>query len=135
MRSNLLDPTKVQYTKEEQAKLDSQPQPQPPQIEVAKIRADVDGKKLEADQNLRMQELQMEHDLRMQEIQAKTQLAMLEYANSRQMTMEQVKTELATTAMKLKTQREMAAEDRTHEVLKPPTEPAGRAQPGKSFQQ
>lgn len=62
-----------------------------------------------------------------------------------QQTFAMVKKDLATTAMKLKTQRDLSRDNQLLElhkhahpappVMTPPTEPAGRAQPGASFQQ
>jgi hypothetical protein len=60
---------------------------------------------------------------------------MLKYANAHKIKLMEVKSEMARDAMKIAAQKEMAAEDRAHEVLKPPTEPIGRAPTGKSFTQ
>lgn len=46
-RSKRLDPSEFQYTKEEQDAIDSQPKPQAPAIEVAKIKAEVEKMKME----------------------------------------------------------------------------------------
>lgn len=67
------------------------------------------------------------------------QMKLMEFAEKRNMTLDQVKAELAGTAMKIKAQQQLSAADRaerrTSQVLKPPTEPAGRAQPGHAFEQ
>ncbi len=81
-------------------------------------------------------------------------VAMLDYANRHQISIEQVKAKLAGDAMKLQVQKELSGLDRGHDrdmgerdkghervmahtnaALKPPTEPAGRARNGRSFEQ
>ena len=82
---------------------------------------------------------------RQEEWQVKRDLAMLDYANKRNITLDQIKADLAKTAMKLRTQKELAGLDAqlTHdgidhkaavEVMTPPTEPPGRAAPGHAFE-
>lgn len=121
--SKRLDPRKIQYTEAELRKKEQEPQQVPPEVQAAQIRAQAE-----------LQRAQLTGQLTMQELQLKRELAMLEYANMRQVSLEEVKASLAETVMKLRTQKELAAQDRAAEVLKPPTEPAGRAPNGQSFE-
>lgn len=96
---------------------------------------------------------QNENAVRMAELQAKERLEMLKYATQQKISLEQVKAELANTAMKLNVQKELSAaalqldsdkevarhtvdlHKHRNPVMTPPTEPAGRAEPGQGFSQ
>lgn len=76
-------------------------------------------------------------------------LTQLEQAGTRQISLDDIKAKLADTTIKTRTQVELSREDRAHAAnekqaervhgtrmaLAAPTEPAGRAKPGKAFQQ
>lgn len=72
------------------------------------------------------------------------QLETLKYANLRQISLDEAKKDLASDAMKLSVQKELSAaalavdvhkhQTTSKEVIAPPTEPAGRAPKGESFQ-
>src|SRR5690606_1109416 len=99
----------IQYTEEEQQKIDSQPPPVAPQVEAAKIlaasRQQIAQGTLGADQQMGAEEIA----LRREEMQHEMAIRQLEYANKNNMTLTQVKAELAKTAMTLQAQRELAA--------------------------
>lgn len=159
-KSNRVDPRKIMYSEEEQKKIDETPPPPPPQVMAAQIRAEVDKMKLEVQQqiaqakaeldrfkvqsdtdrdttyvNAEAERTQNDRELRMQELQLKLELARLDYASKHQISLEELKAKMADTTMKLQVQKELSDKDRQAEALKPPTEPAGRAEAGKSFQQ
>lgn len=169
MKSKRLNPKNFQFTPEEQEKMDRQPAPPDPRIQVAEIKAKteqadqaLDKYIAELDNQTAMQKARLDTDRdatytqaeadrtraqterTIQELTLKRDLAVMEYANKMQITWEQAKAKLAETAMKLRTQKELAAADhgadlqRTHRtsppVLTPPTEPDGRAQPGRAYQ-
>lgn len=145
LRTKRLDPTRFQYTPEEQAKIDQTPPPSAPQVEAAKIRAQVDLERAKIDSDRDTQYVQaetertqVERELKGRELEMKLQLAMLDYSNQRGIALEQVKSSLAETAMKLRVQKEISAQTAVlglhKETIKPPTEPAGRAPDGQSFQ-
>jgi len=70
-----------------------------------------------------------------EELQMKLELARLEYAEKHNISLEELKTELATTAMKLRTQKELSRLKMPgKQATSPPTEPAGKAPIGESFQ-
>ncbi len=140
-RSRHLDPKDVQYTEEEQQKLAQVPPQPPPQVQVAQIRAQADLQRAKVDTDrdtayvqAETQRTQVEREMRMQELALKRELELLKYANERQISLEAVKASLAETAMKLRVQRELSAQDRASEMMVPPTEPAGRAPNGQAFE-
>lgn len=157
LKSRRFDPAAFNYTKEEQAKIDAQQPPPPPQIQAAQIRAETDLKKTEmvvgaqvertkvdtdrdrAYVEAETQRTEREHTARMAELSVKRELALLEYATQQKVSLDRVKSDLARTAMTLKTQRELAGADHqlraAEQVAKPAFEPPGRAKPGRAFQQ
>lgn len=154
LKSNRLDPRNFQYTEEELEQKAKQPPPMPPQVQAAQIRAQVDLQKAKLDTDrdtvyvqAETQRTQSEHDIRMRELELKLELAKFDYMAKHQISMDQLKTELATTGMKLQTQRELSAasigmdlhkhhsmSEESKQALPPPTEPAGRAPNGEAFQ-
>lgn len=78
-RANYLDPADFQYTPEEQAKIDSQPPPLPPNVQVAQINA----KTKEMQIQMQMQQAQAEQQLQLQiaNIESQTELAAEKMAN------------------------------------------------------
>jgi hypothetical protein len=138
LRAQKLDPNRFQLTDEEQAQQAQAMQPPPmPQVEVAKIRADVEMKttqmEIQSDEKIAQMEAQVdqmriqrdtdrdtvytnseaqrnasEHDARLRELDMKLQLAQLDYASKHEMKLEDVKAKLADTAMKLRVQKELA---------------------------
>lgn len=91
-------------------------------------------------------------DAKQRELDQRERLAMLDYANQHNETLENVKAKLADTAMRLQTQRDLSAmslgidlhkhhsgqqheaDQAAQQAIAPPTEPAGRAPNGESFQ-
>ena len=77
---------------------------------------------------------------RREELLLRKELAMLEYAQKRNISLDQIKADLAQTAMKLRVQRELSfvAKEpsiKSPQVAAPPTEPAGRAENGRAYEQ
>ena len=141
LKSGKIDPRDLQYTDDEWEVLQNQPPPKPFQVQIAELRAQVDvmRAKLDTDRdNVYVQaeneRTRLEHAARMKELDAKINLELVKYATQRQISVEAAKVELASTVMKLRTQKELAAHDRAGEALTPPTEPPGRAPAGESFQ-
>jgi len=61
--------------------------------------------------------------------------SLLEYANRKSIALDQAKVELSKTAMTLRVQQDMAADDgKAEEVAEPIVEPKGRAPDGEAFQ-
>lgn len=128
-RSQRLDPKDFQYTEEEQRKIDEQRSqvPPDPRIAVAQLRAQVDTQLKQMEQRFEANENAKDRVL-------EYALAELDSLDTSNMTREQIKAKLADTAMKLRTQRDLAANKATTEALAPPTEPPGKAPAGQAFQ-
>lgn len=166
LRAQRLDPDRFQYSDAEwklkqQQIAQAGPPPDPrlqaaeiaakARVQTATIAAEVQKERIQKDTDrdsvfaqAENQRTELEHQARMQELAVKRELAMLDYANTRQMSLEQVKAELASTTMKLQTQKELSqmslgADLHKHhnpspQALTPPTEPAGRAPAGEAWQ-
>ena len=150
LKSQHLDPGDIQYSKEEQEKISQAPPPKAPQVEAAQIRSEAALQlgKMNVDRDtefvgVEKEKTQLDHQLRMQELDRHERLELLKYANQRQISLEQVKADLAETTMRLQTQKELAAaanilDAHKHSVPQaenPPTEPQGRAETGRAFEQ
>jgi hypothetical protein len=162
LKSKRLEPTSVQYTEEEQAKIDAAPPPEAPAVTVAKISADAQLKmavmKQQADQQTAAAEGQIAaaaHVLEVGKVQVDQQKVHLDAtleANKLQMEHERAlnadKANLAKTAMTLQVQQSLNAADnaldaskhRTQQArsprgAKPPVQVPGRAGNGRAFEQ
>lgn len=161
LKSKRMDPRKLQFTEEELKEMQANAQPPViPQLEVAKLNAEVQKNKTVAELQSKEKIAEMatqatlqrsqadtdrdmvyvqaetartqnEHQARMAELQVRERLAMLDYANKRELTLEQVKASLAETAMKLQVQKDLSKPP----AITPPTEPAQHAPDGQAFQQ
>ncbi len=109
LRSRRIIPSRVQYTEEEQQKIDSTPPPEAPQVQAARIMAESRGAIAQSDAAVEQQRSAEDIALRREEMQNEKELRMLEYANKNGITLQQVKADLAKTAMTLQAQRELAA--------------------------
>ena len=112
------------------------------QAEMQRIKADTDRDTLfqqsVADRNqMQFQHQQQLMQLEIQKLQLEERLAMIKYSTEQNISLEQLKTKLASDTMKLQVQKELAALDSNtvSQTITPPTEPAGRAQPGHAYQQ
>lgn len=181
LKSKRIDPVEVCNTEEEQAKIDAQPPVQLPQVQVATINQDtqmkilaakqpaeqqtaeneqriaeaaqvLEGKKVDAEDNRTV----VEHGTKRYVADRDYDKALLQYATQRHITLDQARTDLAKTAMTLKTQRDLNAQDnavdlhkhhnppredrqvrpqRPHVGAKPPGQLPGRAGNGRGFEQ
>jgi len=165
-KSQRLDPKRLRYTDEEKQQLASQPQQPPIEMAIAQLRAEVELQKVQLQTQAAAQRTQvqteaavrkmeidtdrdrqyveaetrrdaMEHSARIEELKLKRELALLDYANRTQTTLDEIKGKLASDAMKLRVQKELAGMAATPapQVLTPPSEPPQQAAPGHAFQQ
>lgn len=154
LRAWRFDPSKFDMDEAEKKQLAEQAQQQQPmpQVESAKIRAEVELQKEQIRQQTALQKIQVDTDrdtlhvqaqgerdrityeAKISELQLKRELEMLKYANQNKMTLDKIKSDLAATAMKLSLQRELSA-GAGGEAIAPPIEPPQRAEPGRSFEQ
>lgn len=165
LKSQRLDPKRFEMDEEEKKAMAQRQAPPPPQVMAAQIRAQSDMQKTQMQLQAEMQQAQMEsqvdmariqkdtdrdtvyvqaemqraqaeYQARMAELQIKRELEMLKYANTNQVTLDKIKADLAKETMRLQTQKELAALDRTvSQVATPAVEPPGRAPNGQAFQQ
>jgi len=161
MKSKRLDPRSFQYTEEEQAKIESQPQPKAPAVEAATIRAQSAEKiaQTKSQENVELAKQDTDRDTAYNESLARRdeiarqkaiddhdramQLETLKYANLRQISIDEAKVQLAQTVMKLDTQKDLTLAGMTVDVHKhhkpspqvatPAVEPVGRAPAGEAF--
>lgn len=128
IEGNKINPTKLQYTDEEFAKL---PQPAAaPAIEVAKIRAQSDAQALQTETANSDKKLGVESTIALHTLKQTHEEALLEYALKHSISIADVKSELAQTAMKLQTEERLNAANNAidlHKHLNPP--PVGPKKP------
>lgn len=160
LKSKRINPEDVQYTKEQQDKIDAQPPPAAPQIEVAKINADVAMKELVAKQTGDQQSMQheaqieagaqaLEHQgqqvdatVRLHELQMRYDLEVMRYASDNRISINDAKVQLSKTAMTITAEKQLNAENNAHDMRKhrsPQPKPAvqvpGRAKNGQAAAQ
>lgn len=160
-KSKRLNPRIVQYTPQEQEEMDSQPPPAAPAVEAAKIRAESAERIAAGNQQVTAERIRVDTDRdtvyaqaenerarvesegRREELIVRRELELLKYANQRQITLDQVKAQLAETAAKVQLQRDLAElstssdlhKHHNPQVMTPPAEPPGRADPGQAYQE
>lgn len=153
LRTRRLDPRDIQFSEEDMAKMQSQPQ-QPPQLAIAQIRAqsaekvatiraqvDMQRAKMDTDRDAvyiqsNMRRDQINAQARVEELRLKRELAYLDLQVKKGIEVDANKIKMADTAMKLRTQKELAFMNaRSAQVATPPNEPPGRADNGKAYYQ
>jgi hypothetical protein len=141
LKSRRFDPDAFSYTEEEMKKMQEQQPPPPPIIAVTEMKEQgaTQRKQMELDAKTQSEQARLAHEAQ-ENAQDRAidqwvaQLtAAVEQANmtsEERRAFEDAKVTLSTTAMKLKTQKELNA---TSQLMTPPTEPAGRAPNGQAF--
>lgn len=146
-RVQRLDPKRFQYSEEDLAKMQSQPPPEAPQVQVAKINSQTALHKQEMSGQTALQIAQSRDQLTshkinvdtdrdrayneslaardqashlatMTELNLRRELSMLDYANKREMTLDQVKSDLAQTTIKVNAQKELSRDAMAVDVHK-----------------
>ncbi len=159
LKSRRFDPGTFDYTEEELRKIQSQPPPEDPRITAAKITADgwLQREQLETKQaadhaaanaRLEMQrqafeasEADKDRALEQMQIEIDERLTRGELLSEEKRDLERQKVLLASLTLKLNAQRDLSLAGHTvdlhksRQALAAPTEPSGRAQPGKAFAQ
>jgi hypothetical protein len=163
LKSRRFDAGAFDFTEDELKKIEEQPPQTPPQIEAAKIRAEVDMKKLEVNNQMEEQRIlaggqiekakidatalqkdkemaqeaqrdEIEQKIKLAELQLKQQDSAADQANKKGISLDKAKTTLATTGMKLNATKELVGMNATADKLpKPSIEPPGLAPKGESF--
>lgn len=154
LRALHFDPNKFDLDEDEKQKMqEAQPAPDP-RIQVAQIKAETD--KEIAAQNAQLKQLEIKTDIdrdavfeqgvaartqatldvKAHELELRRELALLEYANREKINLNDAKVQLARDAMKINSTKELATMSVPASALpKPPVEPPGLAEPGRSFTQ
>ncbi len=142
-KSKRIDPAQIQYTEEEQARIDSQPPTPPPPVQVAEINSKtaltvatmkqgVDQQNAASEERVAqaVQELEgvkvnaenqrtaTDATIKLHELHTMREIALLEHATKRGMTIAQINAELAKTAMTLDTQKQLNATDNMVDIHK-----------------
>lgn len=149
LKSRRFDPERFKYTEDEMRNIEERQQANPqvdPRIaankEVAQIRTQGDLQKAQLVQSSDMAELQFkaeqaaldrEHEKEMKRLDY--QIKLMEFSQQQGLNLDQAKVKLAETSMRLRTQVELSKGNNAPQVATPPSEPAGRAGPGKAFQE
>lgn len=160
LKSKRFDPKKFEMSDEEKQMLAQRQPPAAPQVQAAQIRAQVEMQKAQMDNQTEQMRIKRDTDRdtvfvqaetertrnefmsRREELMVRRELELLKYATQQKMTLEQVKADLASTAMKLRTQKELAVgqaridlhKHNTPQVATPAVEVPGRAPNGEAFQ-
>lgn len=152
------EPSEVFYSEDEMNKraeaAAQQPQQQDPRIQAAQIQAETT--RYIADQRAQVDQLRVQKDTdrdsvysagvaernrmtyqaQIEKLQLEEKLALMSYANDQQVSLAEAKVQLAEAAMKINATRELAGmEASANRLPKPPIEPPGQAQKGRSFTQ
>lgn len=141
-KSMRFDPARIQYSDEEWAKIQRQPQPGDPRVEAAKIKAEADLKYEQLHQQFEATESAKDRQLQLLVEQVDERIQAMKLQGAREISFDELRAMLAETAMKLNVQKDLSlgqhmVELHTHHhpppVITPPTEPVGRAQPGQAY--
>jgi len=158
LRAWRFEPSKFAMDEEEKARMQQNP-PMAPAVQAAQIRVQGDLQKEQMRQQTEAGKIKVDMDrdalfqqgvaqraqvdygykqsllqLEVQKMQLQKELAMMDYASKHQISLDQIKAKLAGDSMKLQTQKQLAEMEAPGQTIAPPTEPAGRAPNGQSFQ-
>ena len=144
LRSRHFDPKRFEFDDEKWKKILEQMSaaPQNPSLAVAQLRAETEQKMQQLDQSFKDAQAEAERQHEVDQNHRDRALAMwveeMELSGQSTISVDSLKTKLADTRMKLDTQVQLSAADKVHQstlALAPPTEPKGRAKPGRAYQQ
>jgi len=154
LRSKRLSPEQFQLTEAEKEAKAQQPAPKAPAVEAAEIRANAQVQVAQSRDQLMVEKIRVDTDRDTMHLQAQTErtameregtleelrlrerIALLQYATQERISLQEAKVALARDTMKLQVQKELAGADgEGPQVATPPTEPEGRAAPGRAYQE
>ena len=154
-----IDSERLQYSDEEWQAIEQKMQQNPgdPRIQgnlqVASMRQQGEMEKAKLNQASDMAELQIKQTMQDKEMQFKAvqaqqerehalqvkamerDIEIMRLANDRNISIDKIKAELAQTSVRLRTQKELAADKDAPQVERTPMEPVGRADNGRAFEQ
>jgi hypothetical protein len=122
----------IQFSDAKWKELSNQPPPEDPQVTAAKVKAELEAKRIEMTHDYNMKELELRREIAQLGYQEK----LLDYATRKEISLEQAKKDLAKTSMELATQKELFFHGKgaAPQVTEPSLEPVGRAPEGEAFQ-
>jgi hypothetical protein len=152
LKSKRIAPKEMELSEDQQqAQAAAQPQqPADNSVEVAKIRAETEAAKLQAAQQfkgieaqiaqakiaLEEREIGADITMRLRMMEQERELELLKLANAGKISVAQMQVMLAKEQMGITAQKELSRRDgRGPQVAQPPTEPFGRAENGRAYEQ
>lgn len=126
-KANRIDWKSIARSDEELEQIKSQPPAPPPQVLVAQVRE-------EGATSRHQSELEVRERIAADDRASRQEEYLGKLAAQLQISTDALKAAMAQTAQKLNVQVALSDTARAHEMLKPPSEPAGRAKTGESFQ-
>jgi hypothetical protein len=136
LTSRHFDPKNFKYDDEEWKQIveNMSKGPSDPRMAVAQLRAQVDKYGIDFGGKLKLIEQHWQEQENARDRQLALVIKDMEQNGAQTISLTELKGKLADTTIKTRTQKELAASSAAGEALKPPTEPAGRAPKGESFQ-
>jgi hypothetical protein len=139
LKSQRLDVARFQFDDDKWQKIvaNMSKGPQDPRMAIAQAQMELEKVLTAAGQRFEEQENKRDRELEMLLKAIDAELGRNEQAGDKAINLDNVKAKLTDTVMKLRTQMKLSRESNVTKVRtssKPPTEPAGRARPGQSYQ-
>lgn len=131
-RGYRLNLSAIQYDDAKWKELSNQPPPEDPQVTAAKVKAELEMKRIEMTHDYNMKELALRREIAQFDYQAK----LLQYSTQERVSLAQAKKDLAEKSMELATQKELffSKGGAAPQVAEPSVEPVGRAPEGQAYQ-
>lgn len=132
-----IDPKRIQYDEDQWKKIqeNAAKAPPDPRIAAAEIKANVEIALQEREQQFEADQQERDRQVKIAVEMIDERMQSAELSAIERDTLTKVKGSLGETALKLRTQKELSVFDaRVKQVTQPPTEPKGRAAPGRAFQ-
>lgn len=135
LKSQRFDPKAFKLSEErkkELAALAARNPPPMPQVQAAQIREQGATQRLQMEQQFQAEQNELDRQVEKMVATIDAQLRSAELGSAERLALDDIKANLAGIVVKVRAQKEMS---QSRELLKPPTEPKGRAAPGRSFEQ
>lgn len=135
LKAQHFDPKAFKLSDKKKAEMAKNVQPPVlPQVEAAKVRDAGETQRLEMKLAHEKEQGDLDRQLQQTELSIDERLRSEELSLEERVALQSAKKDLAEVTLKLRTQRELSAL-KGPQMVTPPTEPAGRAQPGMAYQQ
>lgn len=134
LKSQRFTPDTFKLSDEKKKELASRPPPVAPQVAAAQIHESEMTKRKQMELQHDAQQNDLNRGIEKMKIEVQAQIDAAQLGSEERLFLENVKADLAGITLKLNTQRELSSM-KGAQVIKPPTEPAGRAANGQAYQQ